>query len=199
MLNKLKFVLANALVLLVCASAFGQNTKTVETGRTSVKLSGDLVSALQSLGVKPGTVDPSKLRGGSVNFPVTGGAIDLKSIKGEIIHSGGLTLTAGQSQVRIQAFIIDTTGTAPVLTGLVTVNGALLGRVPLFDINLAGGSINANHGMLTITGVTLTLDKTAAAALNQVFNVKAFTPGFPIGTAKVIAALDGSNDDRDED
>lgn len=44
MLNKLRFVLANALVLLVCASAFGQNTKTVETGRTYVKLSGDLIS-----------------------------------------------------------------------------------------------------------------------------------------------------------
>ena len=199
MLNKVRLLLANIVVLLVCASAFGQNTKTVETGRTYVKLSGDLVSALQSLGVTPGTVDPSKLRGVSVSFPVTGGAIDLKSLKGEIIHSGGLRLTAGQSQVRLQAFSIDTTGTAPVLTGLVTVNGTLLGRVPLFDINLAGDSINVNHGMLTITVVTLTLDKTAAAALNQVFNVKAFTPGFPVGTAKVIATLDGSNDDNDED
>ncbi len=199
MLNKLKFVLANALVLLVCASAFGQNTKTVENGRTSVKLSGDLVSALQSLGVTPGTVDPGKLRAGNVNFPVTGGAVDLKSLKGEIIHSGGLTLTAGQTRVRLQAFTIDTTGTAPLLTGLVTVNGALLGRVPLFDINLAGASVSVDHGILTITGVSLTLDKTAAAALNQVFNVNAFTPGFPIGTAKVIAALDGSNDDRDKD
>ncbi len=45
----------------------------------------------------------------------------------------------------------------------------------------------------------MTLNKTATGALNQVFKVKAFTPGFPIATAKVIAALDGSNDDHDDD
>lgn len=197
MLKKLRLALYAATALLVCANAFGQNTKTVEAGWTSVKLSGDLVTALQTLGVTPGTIAPSKLRAGKVNFPVTAGAIDLKSLKGEIVHSGGLTLTAGNTQVRLQTFTIDTTGAAPVLTGLVTVNGALLGRIPLFDINLSGSSVRVNEGILTITRVGLTLNKAAAASLNQVFGVNAFSSGFPVGTAKVIAALDGSNEDHD--
>jgi hypothetical protein len=199
MLKKLKLALASATVLLVCANAFGQNTKTIEAGWTSVNLSGDLVTALQSLGVTPGTIAPSKLRPAKVNFPVTAGAIDLKSLKGEIVHSGGLTLTAGKTQVRLQTFTIDTTGAAPVLTGLVTVNGALLGRLPLFDISLSGSSIRVNDGTLTITRVGLTLNKAAAAALNQVFSVNAFSSGFPVGTAKVIAALDGGNEEREND
>ncbi len=199
MLTKFKAALTTAAILFVCISAFGQNTKTVESGRTSVKLSGDLISALQSLGVTPATIAPSQLRNGQVNFPITGGAIDLKTLKGEIIHSGGLTLTSGKTQVRLQAFTLDTTGAAPVLTGLVTVNGALLARVPLFDINLSGSSIKVNDGIVTITAVGLTLDKAAATALNQVFNVKAFTAGFPVGTARVSAALEGTFEDRDED
>jgi len=160
---------------------------------------GDLVTALQTLGVTPWTIAPSRLRTAGANFPVTGGAVDLKSLKGEIIHSGGLTLTAGKTQVRLQGFTIDTSGTAPLLTGLVTANGVLLGRVPLFDINLSGASVRVNDGILTITGVGLTLDKAAAAALNHVFDVKAFTSGLPIGTAKVTAVLDGSNEASDED
>ena len=94
MLHKPK--LALLIAILVCANAFAQNTKTVDLGRTSVTLSSDLVVALQNLGVSPGTIAPSRLRAGKVNFPVTRGAIDLRSLKGEIIHSGGLTLTAGK-------------------------------------------------------------------------------------------------------
>jgi hypothetical protein len=198
MLTRIKLALATATVLLVCANAFGQNTKTVEAGWTSVKLSGDLVTALQSLGVTPGTIAPTNLRATKANFPVTAGAIDLKSLKGEIVHTGGLTLTAGKTQVCLQTFTIDTTGAAPVLTGLVTLNGALLGRLPLFDISLSGSSIGVNDGILTITRVGLTLNKAAAVALNQIFSVNAFSSGFPVGTAKVIAALDGGNEERDK-
>jgi hypothetical protein len=192
--SKLKTALAITFVLaLASTSAFAQKTETVFAGVTSVKLSGDFVGALQSLGVKPGTIAPTKLQNGKVNFPVVGGAIDLKTLAGEIIHSGGLTLTAGATQVRLQAFTIDTTGAAPVLTGLVVKNGALLGRVPLFDLDLSASSIQLDDGVLRIKGVRLTLDKVAAGALNGFFSVSAFNAGFPIGTAKVLAILDHCN------
>ncbi len=190
MLNKLKLSLATAMVLLSCTAAFAQKTKTVEAGGTSVALSSDFVTALQSLGVTPGTVEPTKLRNGKALFPINGGAIDLKTLKGEIIHSGGLTLTAGSTQVRLQAFIIDTTGSSPVLTGLVVLNGGLLARVPLFDLNLSRSSIRLDGDDLRVRGVGLTLDKVAAAALNQIFAVSAFKAGFPIGTASVTAEAD---------
>ena len=190
-----------ALAMLVSTShASAQKTETIESGRTTVALASGFVSALDSLGVTPGTVSPTRLRYGTVNFPVTGGAIDLDSAASQILHSGGLTLTAGQTDVTLQSFIIDTTGT-PVITGLVSVNGRLLGRLPLFDLALPSGitlPLKPHDGQIILKGVGVTLDSTAAGALNSVFHVSAFKGGFGVGTAKVVIDLFG-RDDEDED
>jgi len=89
----------------------------------------------------------------------------------------------------LQSFIIDTTA-KPVITGLVVVNGKLLGRVPLFDLTLPAGfslPLHLKENRLVLKGVGVTLDAQAAGALDAVFHVNAFTAGFPIGTAQVVA------------
>jgi hypothetical protein len=173
-----------------CAQA---QTRTVEFGKTAVTPSDGFVSALEGLGVKLGVVAPStKLSDGRLTFLVTGGAVDLKTAAGQIIHSGGLTLTAGKTVVVLQSFIIDTTS-KPVLTGLVVVNGNLVGRIPLFDLQLPAGLTlplqPSPDGLLDLPGVGVTLDSQAAAALNGVFKVNAFKAGFDIGTATAKAFL----------
>jgi hypothetical protein len=96
-----------AFSMLVSANfASAQKTETIEGGRTTVALAGSFLSALGSLDVTPGTVGPTRLHNGTVNFPVTGGAIDLDTAVSQILHSGGLTLTAGQTKVTLQSFII---------------------------------------------------------------------------------------------
>jgi hypothetical protein len=189
-----------ALAMLVSTShASAQKTETVEGGRTTVALASGFVSALGSLGVTPGTVNPTHLHNGTVNFPVTGGAIDLDTAASQILHSGGLTLTAGQTKVTLQSFIIDTTS-APIITGLVSVDGKLLGRLPLFDLTLPSGitlPLKPYDGQIILKGVGVTLDSTAAGALNSVFHVSAFKGGFGIGTAKVVIDLYGYDEDED--
>jgi hypothetical protein len=81
-------------------------------------------------------VFPTRLKQGTVNFPVVAGAIDLTNAKGELIHSGGLTLSAGGTKVQLQSFTIDTASAQPVISGIVSVNGQLLGRLPLFNLVL---------------------------------------------------------------
>lgn len=176
--------------MLPATGALAQNTVTLASGVTTVTLAGSFVSALGSLDVTPGTVSPTLLRDGKVGFPVTGGAVDLDTALGQILHSGGLTLTAGKTEVTLQSFIIDTTGSKPVITGLVTVNGTLqsFGRVPLFDLALPSGltlPLKPVYDQINLEGVGVTLDATAAGALNSVFGVTAFTAGFNIGTADV--------------
>jgi hypothetical protein len=187
-----------ALAMLVSANhASAQKTETIEGGRTTVALAGGFLSALESLGVTPGTVSPTRLHNGTVNFPVIGGAIDLDTAVSQILHSGGLTLTAGPTKVTLQSFIIDTTG-APVITGLVSVDGKLLGRLPLFDLALPGGitlPLKPREGRIILKRVGVTLDSTAAGALNTVFHVSAFRGGFNVGTAKVIIDLCGHSDE----
>lgn len=178
------------LVLLLCMSAVASvaQTNTAIFGETRVQLSSEFVSALGTLGVAPGTVFPTRLSRGAVNFPVVAGAIDLTNAKGELLHSGGLTLTAGTTKVQLQSFTIDTTGAQPVISGIVSVNGQLLGRLPLFDLVLPSNiklPLAPRGGWITLSGVGVKLSATAAGALNSVFNVNAFTGGFNIGSANV--------------
>jgi len=192
--RRIKFVvpIIVASSMIAATHVQAQDNKTVEGGRTTVHLSEGFVSALGSLGVNPGTVSPTKLKDGKVDFPITGGAIDLHSAVGQIIHSGGLTLTDGKTEVTLQSFIIDTTGAAPVITGLVAVDGKQLGRLPLFDLVLPEGfstPLRPEFGFLVLKGVGVTLDNTAAGALNSVFKVSAFKKGFWIGTADVVTLL----------
>jgi hypothetical protein len=98
--------------------------------------------------------------------------VDLQTARGEIIHSGGLTLTAGSTEVRLQSFTIDTTGSSPVPTGLVVVNNKLVGWLPLFNLQLPAGITlplkPSGEGVLRLKGVGVMLTGPAANALNGV-------------------------------
>lgn len=176
--------------MLVSASAFSQVVVT-QSGQTSVTLSKSFVAALGSLGVTPGVINPTTLNGLVVTFPITGGAVDAKTASGQITHTGGLTLTAGGTTVGLQNFIIDTTGSSPLLYGIASVNGSVAGYLPLFNLTLPKDftlPLKPSQGVLVgIGGVTVTLTDTAASTLNAVFGVTAFSGGFKIGTASVEA------------
>ncbi len=182
-----RFAVVVLALTLVSASAFAQTVATV-SGQTSVALSSTFLNALKSLGVTPGVLNPTTISSKAVaTFPITGGALDAKSAAGQITHSGGLTLTAGKTEVAIENFIIDTTGSTPVLTGIASVNGSVAGALPLFDLALPKGlKIKVVDGIfVNLPGVGVTLSSDAAATLNKVFGVSAFQAGLDIGTATV--------------
>lgn len=188
-----------ALIMLFAATiASAQNTETIEAGHTIVTLSSDFISALGTLDVAPGTVKPTHWHDGVVSFPITSGAIDLDTAAGQMLHSGGLTLSANgdQTKVTLQSFIITTSGT-PVITGLVSVNEKLIGRMPLFHLALPAGvtvPLAPVGGRIILKGVALSLEGGAATTLNSVFHVSAFQAGIPIGTAKLVIHLADDND-----
>ncbi len=165
----------------------GQNSSQIElfSGHTAVDLSSDFVSALTELNISPGRIFPATLRSGRATFPITDGTLDAQTLKGEILHNGGLTLTRGSTQVRLRSFIIDTTGASIVLTGLVSANGTVVGRIPLFDLQLPAGSAESRIDRVVLNGVAVTLRQEAATALNAVFQTNAFVGGFNIGNARV--------------
>jgi hypothetical protein len=180
---------------LACTMAFAQ-TVTVQSGVTQVKLSGELVNALTTLKIAPGTVNPTQLVNGTASFPITGGALDVNTANGEVAHSGGLTLSKASTIVRLQTFTIDTAGASPILTGLVVVNGSVLGRLPLFELQLPSGftlPLNPVAGVrVNLNAVRVTLTQGAADALNSVFKTSAFAGGLRIGTATVSSIVSTS-------
>ena len=202
MKTKLLITVVSALVALGTQSGFAVDpamsapNKAFQTDRgfTEVTLDANLIPTLGTLGVKLAPLGPTTLfddSDGIAYFPIVAGIFDPTSTTGEIGHSGGLVLSAGATQLVVSSFIINVPATgAPVLTGLATLNGALVGRIPLFDINLSGVSISYKMMKLTIDGVVLTLNADAAATLNAIFGTTAFVGGFPIGTAEVGSYYD---------
>lgn len=189
------FVAALLLMGSLSTSISAAPTALLTDGKTSVSLSNDFLGALVALRLSAGTVGDATLRSGVASFPVTGGALDLATAKGEINHTGGLFLAAGSTRVELLSFNIDTSGTRTVLTGLVTANGNFVGRVPLFDLTLPAVTLPLQpqaFGNLFLPGVRLTLSSEAAAALNSIFGVTAFAQGFNIGTASLFAVTTAS-------
>jgi hypothetical protein len=182
-----------ALAMLVSTSnASAQLTETVQNGHTTLTFASGLIPALNGAGITLGAVSPSTLTNGVVGFTVVGGAVDLDTGAGQVIHSGGLTITAGTAVVTVQSFIVDTTTGMPVMTGLVSINGVLLGRLPVFDLTLTTfiPPLTPNRfGQVTVTGVNVALDSTIAAILNSTFNMPAFAGGSVVGTATVVVTV----------
>jgi hypothetical protein len=190
----MKFALVTALALAATAS-FAQTTVTALSGSTNVVLSTTFLNALSTLKVTPGVVYPTVLNGTTVNFPIGSGAIDLTTAKGNLDHQGGLTLTSGKTTVTIQDFLIDTTASMPVITGLAIVNGELVGRITLFDLAFSSGfklPIKLiDRTFLYLGWVSVTLDGEAASTLNTEFSTSGFKAGLSVGTANIKALTGG--------
>ncbi len=164
-------------------------TAQIYSGYTLVELLPGFVDALTSLQIAPSKNLPATLYQRIAFFPITGGRLDAASAKGEVPHSGGLKLTRGATQVIISDFIIDTASSAPKLTGIVTANGSIVGRIPLFNLQLPALTLPLTlppgPEVLLIEGSKVTLTQEAATALNGVFATTAFAAGFNVGIASV--------------
>jgi hypothetical protein len=179
--------LAASLLILFCAAgpAAANPTAQVAGGRTTVMLRDEFVAALGALGVAAAPIGPATLNQRFAAFPIPGGALDLETARGDIFHTGGLSLSAGDTRVQLLNFVIDTQGDAPVLTGLVSKNGDLIARVPLFALTLNEEPNLWWSRVLIVRDVDVTLTAEAAGALNDIFGVSDFVEGFPIGEAVV--------------
>jgi len=168
--------------------AMASPTAQINGGYTLVEFLPEFVGALTSLGITPSKNLPGTLYQRIGFFPIVGGRLDAANARGEIPHSGGLKLTKGATQVILTDFIVDTTA-SPKLTGIVTANGSIVGRVPLFNLALPALSLPLTlppgPEILLIEGNRMTLTQEAATALNGVFGTTAFVAGFEIGIASV--------------
>jgi hypothetical protein len=189
-MNLRPLLLVSALLL---PSTFAQ-TVPLTAGRTSVALNPDTVALLGSLKVQLGVTGSGRLSNGTLSFPITVGNADANSLKAEILHAGGLTVTVGSTTLLLSNFTVDTTGETPELSALAIADGSVIGRVNVFDLKLPDGLAPpitpAGKALIDLGGIGVTLSADGAAALNQVFSVSVFAKGIPIGTARVQALVD---------
>jgi hypothetical protein len=160
-------------------------TKIVFTGGvTMLKLYPATAKALTDNGVGVGLASEARSSDSGLTFPIVGGVIDAKSLSGRIRHVGGLTFTAGGKSLTIRDFTINTTYTR--LTAYVD---EVKARITVLNLDFGKAKIALGKGMLSVRNVGATLNKQAATALDGYFSTTLFTPGLPIGTARVSAKV----------
>lgn len=164
-------------------------------GDTSVTTAPGIAAALLGHGIVPIATLPgtagAQIGGGGVavrfTFPVTGGWLNPAKLTGTIWHKGGILFLAPATgkQIQVSNFVIS------VHQGVLTaeVNGNPKVRIPLLRLSLTHATIHAGRHYVQISGIVLTLTRTAASALDATFSTTLFTPGLELGTASTLLRI----------
>ena len=177
-------VAAAAALALIAAPTATAASAELGGGSTTLKLDSGLAEALADAGVAVAPVSPATARkGGRVAFPITGGALNPKTAAGVINHSGGLSITAGETTVSLTNFRIK--------VGKRVSLSARVGdaRLKILDLSLAKAKVGRKGFALKVKGVRAHLSRGAARALNRAFDTDLFRRGTKVGTASVSATF----------
>lgn len=169
--------------------------------QTAVTLDAGFLEGLTALKLTPATIGGAALEGAVISFPITGGNVTYYApdsgvtpyVQGLINHDGsGLQLTGANGKVvKLENFVVDPAES--VLTGKVTVDDAVFAEsAPLFFLDgrtLNPLEVNEADGTAVLEGTTVSLTKTAADALNMVFETDALAEFFKVGIAEITVEL----------
>ena len=202
--------LASALVALIIVALSPTAAQSAErhngntsalSGKTWLKVDKDTAAALSEAGVKVeavGAAEGPTAERPYFAFPIVGGKVDKDPLGGKIVHSGGLSFSAGSEEVVVKRFVIDLD--RGILTAKVAGTGQ---RIDLLRLG-APEDVKVGSERIVLKGVDAKLTSQAAEALNEAFDTDLFAGGLLIGEATVNAEIDDDkgedrNDDKGED
>jgi len=170
---------------------------TLSGKQTAVTLDEGFLAGLTALKLTPATIGGATLEGAKIAFPITGGNVTYYTpdsgvdpyVQGLINHDGsGLQLTGANGKVvKLEDFVVDPAKS--VLNGKVTVDGAVFAESA--DLFFLDGSTlkplmpGSEPDTAVLEGTTVSLTKTAADALNMVFETDALAEFFKVGVAEI--------------
>ncbi len=184
-ISPLRAVLVAALMTLVLAVA-GTTVAEAKTLKlkgddTALTPDADTFGALTAAGFAVAPVgDAAAGDDGSIAFPITRGRVNSRTLAGFIAHTGGLSITKGETTVVARRYVIRTATKRPFLT-------AKVGGATIRFLELRGLKRADRDGKVVVTAHA-TLARQAARALNRAFGTDVFKAGTPIGSAKVTAS-----------
>ena len=193
-------VLALSATAAQSAERHNGDTIALSGGKTWLKIDKGTAAALSDAGVKVeatgAAVGPTGSSASPVfAFPIVGGKVDKDLLGGKIVHSGGLSFSAGSKSVVVKRFVIDLD--RGVLTAEVAGTGQ---RIALLRLG-APESAKVGAETIVLRGVDAKLTAQAAKALNKAFDTDLFKGGLLIGEATVIAQIgdDDNGADKNDD
>lgn len=147
---------------------------------TLLALDPDTARVLEQNDVAVAPVDPAAPDGDAIAFPITGGELEVEELAGTIEHEGGLTFSAGNTDVEVTDFVVDT------VAGTLTASTAD-GELPLLQLDPSGLKRSEEGDVIVASGIEASLTRDGAQALNDAFDVNLFERGIPIGEVTLRA------------
>jgi hypothetical protein len=151
-------------------------------GDTTLVLDPATAQALTGLGVTPGVLAPASAGSEGIGFPITR-SLPSALFTGTITHTGGLTLTAGQTVVSLTDFWIEL-GSGTLSANVSVAGGPNDGRVKILTLDLSHAQLRW-WPIFSFGPVKTTLTATAASVLDSVFGTTALTDQTVLGNATV--------------
>ena len=193
---------------LVGVLAFGQAVAAPSfqftTGTTTVDIGVQMQATLDSQGVTVANVLPAgfDLALGTGVFPIAAGDVDTEGPGGggqpvlvEILHQGGLTLTAGGTRVALTSFALGNLGNDSIISAVLKVEDSIVGRIRLFTVTMTEDPVvvppsGSTAGRVRFSDVELRLSQGAANALNAAFGLTdIFDGGSLFGRAEIFGRI----------
>jgi hypothetical protein len=201
-MSRVRIVTATAVaVSLAFASVALAAGSKVTGGSTNVTASSGAVTLLTNNHITVTPLAPATASGATFTFPITGGKLNTKTLRGVIRHGGGLALSNGVKKITLRRPTIVSTKHGVVLDALVrgrsqrvchrsgnhhfTKHCVIIIRVVTARIARVTG-LSVNNG--TATG-TVNITAFTASAINRLAGKHVASAGAVLGTASTTPTL----------
>ncbi len=195
-------VLIGAALLALCLMAVGaagaEAAKVKITGgTTTITPSTATTLFLTANGISVTPIAPATASNGAVTLPIAGGRIDPATLRGVIVHRGGLKFTKGSNSLRLRHLVITSTKRGAFLDATTPIRRCRAfrsrrggrGRLCAFrweGVRVARLSNVVRNSDNSVTA-NLLLSQRAARFINKVAGKQVVAAGANLGTAKIVA------------
>ena len=173
--------LAVGLCSLIVAVPAQAKTHRVVGGHVTVTPAAQITAFLRSRGVTVTPIGAMKVGNGSLTMPMVNGQIQMPSMQGTMVTSGGLLYTNGSKRVRIRGYRLVETGHGARLTAVVNGKRILLATMP-------GTKMSGSGNTATMTG-GLKLSAAWAHLINHLVGMQVVHPGEDLGDLKATVKM----------
>ena len=166
-----------ALVTFVCALAVAEpaqaKAERVVGGHVTVKPSVEITAFLRSRGITVTPIGGMKVGNGSLTMPMVSGKMQVPSMQGTMVTSGGLLYTNGSKRVRIRGYRLNDTAHGARLTAVVNGKRILIATMAPPKVSVSGKTGQMSGG--------LKLSAVWAHLINHLVGKQVVHPGEDLG------------------
>lgn len=177
------WALATGLSLLVLAGPVQAKAKTerVVGGHATVTPSSEIAAFLRSRGITVTPIGGMKVGAGSLTMPMVGGRMQVPTMQGTMVASGGLEYSNGSKHVRVHGYKVIHTGHVAKLTAVVNGRRIVIATMASPTVKMSGQSGTMSGG--------LKLSAAWAHLINRLVGMTVVHPGEDLGDLTVTVKM----------